>query len=49
MGFILRSPFGRTMIAIRENERRSRFLGIQVERHIWIAVGTEEWLCRGRT
>ncbi len=28
MGFILRSPFGRTMIAIRENERRSRFLGI---------------------
>jgi branched-chain amino acid transport system permease protein len=37
MGFILRSPFGRTMVAIRENERRSRFLGIPVERHIWIA------------
>lgn len=37
MGFILHSPFGRTMIAIRENERRSRFLGIPVERHIWIA------------
>jgi branched-chain amino acid transport system permease protein len=37
MGFILRSPFGRTMIAIRENERRSRFLGIPIERHIWIA------------
>jgi len=37
MGFILRSPFGRTMIAIRENERRSRFLGIPVERHIWIS------------
>jgi branched-chain amino acid transport system permease protein len=37
MGFILGSPFGRTMIAIRENERRSRFLGIPVERHIWIA------------
>ena len=37
MGYILRSPFGRTMIAIRENERRSRFLGIPVERHIWIA------------
>jgi branched-chain amino acid transport system permease protein len=35
MGFILGSPFGRTMI--RENERRSRFLGIPVERHIWIA------------
>ncbi|HXR92873.1 MAG TPA: branched-chain amino acid ABC transporter permease [Steroidobacteraceae bacterium] len=37
MGFILRSPFGRTMIAIRENQRRARFLGIPVDRHIWIA------------
>ena len=37
MASILRSPFGRTMIAIRENERRARFLGIPVERHIWIA------------
>jgi len=37
MGLILRSPFGRTLIAIRENERRARFLGISVERHIWIA------------
>src|SRR6201995_3520416 len=37
MGFILLSPFGRTMIAIRENERRARFLGIPIERHIWIA------------
>ena len=37
MGFILRSPFGRTMIAIRENERRTRFLGVPVDRHIWIA------------
>jgi branched-chain amino acid transport system permease protein len=37
MGFILASPFGRTMIAIRENERRARFLGIPIERHIWIA------------
>jgi branched-chain amino acid transport system permease protein len=36
MSFILRSPFGRTMLAIRENERRARFLGIPVERHIWI-------------
>ena len=25
------------MIAIRENERRARFLGIPVERHIWIS------------
>ena len=37
MAFILRSPFGRTMIAIRENERRARFLGIPIELHIWIA------------
>jgi branched-chain amino acid transport system permease protein len=37
MAFILRSPFGRTLIAIRENERRARFLGIPVDRHIWIA------------
>ncbi|WP_368621229.1 branched-chain amino acid ABC transporter permease [Paraburkholderia sp. BR13444] len=37
MGFILRSPFGRTMIAIRENERHARFLGIPADRHIWIA------------
>jgi len=37
MAFTLRSPFGRTMLAIRENERRARFLGIPVELHIWIA------------
>ena len=37
MALLLRSPFGRTLLAIRENERRARFLGIPVERHIWIA------------
>ncbi len=37
MGFILNSPFGRTMVAIRENERRARFLGIPVDFTIWIA------------
>src|ERR1700733_6083774 len=37
MGLMLRSPFGRTLIAIRENERRARFLGIPVERHIWLS------------
>jgi branched-chain amino acid transport system permease protein len=37
MALILRSPFGRTLLAIRENERRARFLGIPVERHIWIS------------
>ena len=37
LGLLLRSPFGRTLIAIRENERRARFLGIPVERHIWLS------------
>ena len=37
MAFLLRSPFGRTLLAIRENERRARFLGIPVERHIWLS------------
>ena len=34
---LLRSPFGRSLLAIRENERRARFLGIPVERHIWLS------------
>ncbi len=37
MGFLLRSPFGRTLLAIRENERRARFLGIAVDLHIWLS------------
>jgi branched-chain amino acid transport system permease protein len=37
MAWLLRSPFGRTLLAIRENERRARFLGIPVERHIWLS------------
>ena len=37
MALILRSPFGRTLIAIRENERRARFLGIPVDQHIWMS------------
>jgi len=37
MAFLLRSPFGRTLLAIRENERRARFLGIPVEQHIWLS------------
>ncbi|MDE3079194.1 MAG: branched-chain amino acid ABC transporter permease, partial [Paracoccaceae bacterium] len=35
MAAILRSPFGRVLLAIRENERRTRFLGINVNFHIW--------------
>ena len=37
MALLLRSPFGRTLLAIRENERRARFLGIDVDRHIWLS------------
>jgi branched-chain amino acid transport system permease protein len=37
MAGLLRSPFGRTLLAIRENERRARFLGIPVDRHIWLS------------
>lgn len=37
MAILLRSPFGRTLLAIRENERRARFLGIPVDRHIWLS------------
>jgi branched-chain amino acid transport system permease protein len=36
-GVLLASPFGRTLLAIRENERRARFLGIPIERHIWLS------------
>lgn len=37
MGSLLRSPLGRTMIAMRENPQRARFLGIPNEQHVWIA------------
>src|SRR5262249_56646888 len=37
MAWLLRSPFGRTLLAIRENERRARFLGIPVDQHIWLS------------
>jgi branched-chain amino acid transport system permease protein len=37
MAWLIRSPFGHTLIAIRENERRARFLGIPVDQHIWIS------------
>lgn len=37
MAALLRSPFGHTLLAIRENEKRARFLGVPVERHIWLS------------
>jgi branched-chain amino acid transport system permease protein len=37
MRWIIRSPVGRTFLALRENERRARFLGISVERYLWLS------------
>jgi branched-chain amino acid transport system permease protein len=37
MAALLRSPFGRTLLAIRENENRARFLGLPVNQHIWVS------------
>ncbi len=37
MALLLNSPFGRTLLAIRENERRARFIGIPIEQHIWLS------------
>jgi branched-chain amino acid transport system permease protein len=37
MAALLNSPFGRSLIAIRENERRARFLGIPIEFHVWLS------------
>jgi len=37
MAALIASPFGRTLIAIRENERRARFLGLPIEFHIWLS------------
>ncbi|MFP3558254.1 branched-chain amino acid ABC transporter permease [Paraburkholderia sp. SIMBA_049] len=37
MAILLRSPFGRTLLAIRENEKRARFLGLPVEQHMWLS------------
>ena len=34
---LVHTPFGRTLQAIRENEQRSRFLGINVTAHKWAA------------
>lgn len=37
MALLLRSPFGHSLLAIRENERRAWFLGIPVNFHIWLS------------
>ncbi len=37
MWVIVHSPFGKSLQAIRDNETRARFVGIQVRRYRWIA------------
>ncbi len=35
---LVRSPFGRTLIAIRQNETRARYLGLNTDRFIFVAL-----------
>ena len=37
MALLIASPFGRSLVAIRENERRARFLGLAIESRIWLS------------
>jgi branched-chain amino acid transport system permease protein len=37
MAQLIASPLGRSLVAIRENERRARFLGLNIERRIWLS------------
>jgi branched-chain amino acid transport system permease protein len=37
MARLIASPLGRSLVAIRENERRARFLGLHIERRIWLS------------
>jgi len=37
MARLIASPLGRSLVAIRENERRARFLGVPIERRIWLS------------
>jgi len=38
VAWLVQSRFGKTLIAIRENEERARMLGYDVQRHKWLAV-----------
>ncbi len=38
IAWLVQTRFGRTLIAIRENEERARMLGYDVVRHKWLAV-----------
>jgi branched-chain amino acid transport system permease protein len=36
--YLVRSPFGRSLIAIKENETRAKYLGLPTDRFIFIAI-----------
>lgn len=36
--YLVRSPFGRTLLAIKENEARARYLGLNTDRFIFVAL-----------
>ena len=38
VAWLVQSRFGKTLVAIRENEERARMLGYDVQRHKWLAV-----------
>lgn len=36
--YLVRSPFGRTLLAIKENETRARYLGLNTDRFLFVAL-----------
>jgi branched-chain amino acid transport system permease protein len=36
--YLVRSPFGRTLLAIKDNETRARYLGLNTDRFIFVAL-----------
>ncbi len=41
---ILRSPLGHSFVAVRENTTRLRFLGVSVDRQIWVAFAISTFI-----
>lgn len=41
---LLQSPLGHVWVAIRENRRRTKFLGIRVERYVWAAFAVSGFI-----
>jgi len=44
MWTMLRSPLGHTWVAVRENRRRTQFLGVHVEYYVWAAFAIAGFL-----